>query len=172
MLMCMTTSASPLDRAFTWILDRDGDLYGDEQERLRWYEASTVVLSIVCVTVTWAVAIGVVIGGREAAPALLGVLVALYAPLLLMNGYAHRRHVRTIPDRWSSKRIFLMVLMLAPYFVAVIGLLLAFDASGSTVTGAMVGGALGLVISFVAMLVRYRRERARELDELDEADDE
>ena len=31
-------ATSVLDRVVRWNLDFDGDIYGDERERLRWYE--------------------------------------------------------------------------------------------------------------------------------------
>ncbi len=167
MLMLMTTNASVLDRTFEWLLDREGDLYGDEQERLRWYEASSAVLGIQTILVTWAVAVAVFIKGREAAETSIAVLIALYAPLVLLNRYVEKRHVRTLPDHWSSKRIFLVIMTLLPYGVAIAGILRALSVSDATLYGFVTGLVVGLLVGIVVLVRRYRLERAREVDEAD-----
>ena len=46
-----------LDRVVRWNLDVDGDLYGDERERYRWYEGIATAASLQWLIIPWAAAI-------------------------------------------------------------------------------------------------------------------
>ena len=43
-----------LDRVVRWSLDSDGDFYGDERERLRWYEGIATAASLQWLAIPWA----------------------------------------------------------------------------------------------------------------------
>ncbi|GAA0275250.1 hypothetical protein [Cryptosporangium japonicum] len=163
----MEQMTSAVERLYGWILDRDGDLYGDEQERLRWYEAGSATTTLQTIAVTWVVAIAALVGGRPAAPALTAVLIALYVPMLLTVAYIQRRRVRTLPRRWGRRRVVLTLLTVLPYTVAAVALLRAFRLSSDANLGAAVGAALGILLAVVVLVARYRKERSRETDTAD-----
>ncbi len=161
----MNTTTGPLDRFADWILDRDGDLYGDEQERLRWYEAITIAANAQWALVPWAVAIGVLVGGRPAVPAVMIVMGVFYLPILLANSYVYRHRVRTQPERWSRKRWILAVASGFPYLGIALALAVVYHASSSTLLGGLVGGAVGAGAAVLGLRARRRKQQAFELDE-------
>ncbi|GAA2621869.1 hypothetical protein [Paractinoplanes durhamensis] len=61
----MTTNV--LDRVVRWNLDLDGDLYGDERERLRWYEGIATAASLQSILIPWSAAVMVWPLGKPAA---------------------------------------------------------------------------------------------------------
>jgi hypothetical protein len=155
----MTTTV--LDRFVRWNLDLDGDLYGDERERLRWYEGTAVSATVQMIALPWAAAILIWPLGRPAVLPLTVLLALLVLAMSLTTLYVHSRRVDTVPRRWSGKRMLLSTLSGLPIVVFVIGVLRAVDPDSSTwqgaVVGAVVGGAIGLV--GVALQVRNRRRR-------------
>ncbi|MET0424989.1 MAG: hypothetical protein ABW046_13985, partial [Actinoplanes sp.] len=72
-----------LDRVVHWNLDLDGDLYGDERERYRWYEGIATAASLQWMLIPWAAAIMVWPLGRPAVLPLAVVLAVLWLPMLL-----------------------------------------------------------------------------------------
>ncbi|WP_433296648.1 hypothetical protein ACQP2F_38920 [Actinoplanes sp. CA-030573] len=156
----MTTSV--LDRVVRWNLDLDGDLYGDERERYRWYEGIATAASLQWVLVPWAAAIMVWPLGRPAVVPLAVVLAVLLGPMVLCTVYVQRRRVDTTPRSWHAKRVLLTVLGTAPFVVFLIGALYAYEPEGDAWKGAMVGGVLGGVGGAVAKTVEGRRRRRRE----------
>ncbi len=155
----MTTTV--LDRFVRWNLDLDGDLYGDERERLRWYEGTAVANSVQAIALPWAAAILIWPLGRPAVVPL-GVLLSL---LVLANWltpvYVSRRRVETMPRHWSAKRTLIATLTGLPVVVFAIGAMRAWQPDSSMwqggVVGAVIGGAVGLV--WAALQVRNRRRR-------------
>ncbi|XVV11380.1 hypothetical protein ACQP2X_42155 [Actinoplanes sp. CA-131856] len=151
-----------LDRVVHWNLDLDGDLYGDERERLRWYEGIATAASLQWLTIPWAAAIMVWPLGKPAVLPLAIVLVLLYVPMMLSTLYVRHRRVDTTPRSWSGKRIFLTVVSGSPAALFLIGALYAYDPEGATWRGAAFGGAFGAVAGLVAQVVETRRRRRRE----------
>ncbi len=91
--------AGRFDRLVAWILDPDGVMYGDERERLRYYESSTVVASLHAVLVPWALVACALLGGRAVAGVVLAIALVFVLPLLVGSAYVQRRRVRTTPTR-------------------------------------------------------------------------
>jgi hypothetical protein len=151
-----------LDRIVRWNLDLDGDLYGDERERYRWYEGIATAASIQWLLIPWAAAIMVWPLGKPSVLPLAVVLLALWGPIMLCTAYVHRRRVETTPRSWSAKRILLAVLGGAPFVVFLIGALYVHDPEGSAWRGAVLGGVLGAIAGAVAKTVDSRRRRRRE----------
>jgi hypothetical protein len=155
----MTTTV--LDRFVRWNLDLDGDLYGDERERLRWYEGAALSYAVQAVVLPWAAAILVWLLGRPAVLPLTVLLVLLILSMSLTPVYVRSRRVDTVPRHWSAKRIFLHALTGLPIVVFAIGVMRAVDPDPSTwhggVVGAFIGGAIGVVGA--ALQVRNRRRR-------------
>jgi len=158
----MTTTV--LDRFFRWNLDFDGDLYGDERERLRWYEGMAVSNSLQSMALPWAAAILIWPLGRPAIVPLGALLVLLVLANWLTTVYVSRRRVETVPRHWSPKRILFSTLTGLPIVVFGIGALRAWQPDSSAwqggIVGATVGGAVGLVWSALQVRNRRRREAA------------
>lgn len=158
----MTTGRDP--RWVEWLLDRDGDIYGDERERIRWYEAIAVASSLQTFGVPWALAVTVwITDSRAVAGALLAVALTFYLPLMWTASYVQRRGVRVYGKAMTAKRIVTTALFVVPYGLFFLGILDAFAGLGSSAaTGAWIGGAVGLVVALVTARVHKRRAALRE----------
>lgn len=160
-------NAALVNRTFDWVLDQHGDLYGDEQERLRWYEATTAVANVQWILLPWIGAVCLFLGGRAVAPTVIALTVAIYLPMWLAVIYVRSWRVRTVPDRWTGKRITLFVLGVVPYILIVMGTVLAYGSDRAPVIGAAVGGTIGLAAGIAGLQHRHKRERADQLDPID-----
>ncbi|MEU4241444.1 hypothetical protein [Actinoplanes sp. NPDC026619] len=162
----MTTNL--FDRVVQWHLDFDGDLYGDERERLRWYEGIATASSLQSMLIPWAAAIMVWPLGKPAVLPLAVVLVLQWVTMLVGTVYVTRRKVDTTPRSWTAKRLTVTVLMAGPFLVFMVGALYVFDPAGDTWRGAAVGGVLGGALSIVAMVLKIRRRDRLEVLAVDE----
>jgi len=156
----MTTSV--LDRVVRWNLDLDGDLYGDERERYRWYEGIATAAQMQWLLIPWAAAIMIWPLGRPAILPLSVVLVALVVPMAFSTLYVRSRRVDTTPRSWRPKRLLLTVLGAAPLVVFLVGALHAHDPAGDTWRGAAFGGVFGALLSVLISARETRRRRRRE----------
>jgi hypothetical protein len=154
---CMTTSV--LDRVVRWNLDLDGDIYGDERERLRWYEGIATAASLQWTAVPVAAAALVWVLGRPAVLPLTVVLLVLVVPMMLCSAYVRGRRVDTVVRRWNRKRMILWLAFTVPMVAFVFGALRAFGADSPTWWGAVAGLAFGGGISGLGPFVRSRRQR-------------
>jgi heme/copper-type cytochrome/quinol oxidase subunit 2 len=157
-----------LDRVVHWNLDLDGDLYGDERERYRWYEGIATAASLQWMLIPWAAAIMVWPMGEPVVLPLAIVLVVLWVPMLLSTRYVQSRRVDTTPRSWTAKRIILTVATATPYVLFVIGAQYAYDPEGSTWVGTAVGGVVGACAGVAALTVEARRRSRREALAVDE----
>src|SRR5688500_14395530 len=98
-----------LDRVVRWNLDLDGDgtIYGDERERLRWYEGIATAASLQWLAIPWAAAVLVWVLGRPSVLPLAVVLAALIVPMAVCTAYVRRRRVDTEVHSWNRKRVLL-----------------------------------------------------------------
>ena len=148
---------SRLQRFTRWLLDTDGELYGDERERLRWYEGIAMTAGVQWVVVPLAAAVGVWLAPGAVWP-LVAVVAVLYLSMMLTSAYVAGRGVPLYPLRWSGKRVGLAVVTLAPYLVFVVG---AFRALGRVDAPTLTGMVVGLACAVVAFRVgTHRRRRA------------
>ena len=76
-------TTSLVERFFRWNLDLDGDFYGDERERYRWYEGTAIAASVQGMAVPWSAAVMVWSLGRPAVLPLAVVLVLIWASQLI-----------------------------------------------------------------------------------------
>jgi hypothetical protein len=164
----MTTTAAPrgrttvIDRIAHWALDPDGDLYGDECERLRWYEGTAIAASLQSLAVPWSAAVLVWIYGRDAVVPLAIVLAALFLPLVASTAYVQRRRIDTAPPSWSRKRITFTVLHQLPFLLFAVGAMYAMIGESATLRGALVGILAGSAAGVVMLRVKTIRRRRRE----------
>lgn len=165
--MTTTTAAGGgnilLDRIVRWTLDPDGDLYGDERERLRWYEGIAVAAGLQWLAIPWAAAALVWVIGRSAVLPLAVMVATLYLPILVCAGYVRRRRVETRVHHWTPKRVLLAALSGLPYLLFFLGCLRALQPPGSSATrgaaiGMLVGGIVGIL--FARLAARRRRRSA------------
>jgi hypothetical protein len=152
-----------LDRVVHWNLDFDGEIYGDERERLRWYEGIATAAALQWLAIPWAAAVLVWPLGRPSVLPLSVLLVVLVIPMLMCSAYVHGRRVDTDVRPWSAKRVLLTVAGGLPFVVFMFGALYAVGGAGSSVLrGAMYGAAFGAVGGVVATVVSTRRKRRLE----------
>jgi hypothetical protein len=162
----MTTNV--LDRVVRWNLDLDGDLYGDERERLRWYEGIATASSLQSMVIPWAAAIMVWPLGKPSVLPLAVVLALQWLALMVGTLYVMRRKVDTTPRRWTRKRLVVTLLAAAPFVVFLVGALHAYDPEGETWIGASVGGVIGAALGVGATILKIRRRDRAEALAVDE----
>lgn len=172
----MTTSpspperATPVDRLTNYLLDVDGTIYGDERERIRWYEGISLAASFQWLAVPWGMAVLVWFADRDTVPFLVAILVLFYLPTLIALAHVWRKGVRLVPDRAGAKYWMFGALGGLPYVVFTLGAIAAYDgpaADGSwwgALVGGVVGGTLGLIALFAVERWRRRREDAAVAD--------
>lgn len=156
--------AGPVDRLVDYVLDVDGDIYGDERERIRWYEGISLAATFQWLAVPSTMAVLVWFADRSTVPFLVAVLVVFLLPILVIQGYVWRKGVRLRPARTGVKYWLIGVLGSVPYLVFTLGALAAYDVGPigdgnwwRALVGTVVGGLLGLLT--VSRLERYRRRR-------------
>jgi hypothetical protein len=156
-----------LDRFVHWILDSDGTIYGDERERIRWYEAIAVASSVQWLVVPWALAIMAWMANRQVAPYLTAVAVIFYAPMLIATVLAERSRINTMQVRLNRKAVLIAVFTGLPFLLMLAGLVRAFDEGfdPSGLKGAAVGGPIGMIVAWLfARTVQKRRAAKEALD--------
>ncbi|WP_328461217.1 hypothetical protein OHA21_31930 [Actinoplanes sp. NBC_00393] len=165
----MTTTM--LDRVVRWNLDLDGDIYGDEHERFRWYEGLAVASSLQILLLPWVAAVLVWTLGRPAVLPLGVMLVAFQLPFLISTAYLSRRGIRPRTQIRTRKQFGLSVLSGLPLLLFVFGAVFAFRGpEGNGLTGAVIGGAIGglVAVGFVTWETRRRRGKEAEIVEDEE----
>jgi hypothetical protein len=153
-------ATSVLDRVVRWNLDFDGDIYGDERERLRWYEGIATAASLQWIAIPWACALLVLGYGRPVVAPLVVILVVLVVPMAMCTAYVRHRRVDAAVRRWTGKRIVLSTAFTVPLLLFLFASLWAYGKAGSSVWWGAAGGALfGAGLSAVTPFVRSRRLR-------------
>jgi hypothetical protein len=169
----MTTSTASqrftwFDRMVDWVLDRDGDIYGDERARIRWYEGIAASASIQWFLVMWALAIAAWSAPASAAPYLWAIAAAFFFPLYISIFYLSRRGVDYDPPQKSRKARIIQLVTFLPMAGFMLGMTVGRDLrQGESwsdlspgIQGGVVGGFVGLGIGvIVRRVLRARRER-------------
>ena len=156
----MNVMTSMVDRVVRWNIDIDdsGRIYGDERERLRWYEGIVAAAQMQWLALPWAAAILVWWLGRPAVLPLSVMLVALLIPAIMCVAYVRRRQVDTELQAWTRKRVVLTVLSLVPLSGFIVGAMYAYSSAHPSIWVHALGGAVfGLVVSVAAAAGRRRR---------------
>jgi hypothetical protein len=176
-----TPSATSLvDRSAAWLLDHDGEIYGDERERLAYYEGTSVASSIQLLLLPWVLAGFAWLGPTSAHPALIAVAAVFYLPFVVMVLYVHRRHVDVNRSMYRSRKtvivsIAMMIPMLAFVLAITIGADLRSDAAGDDIadriSAGLVGGVVGGIAGGLGAWAFGRRWKRRRQAALDAAED-
>lgn len=150
----MTTTTGPIGRLTHQILDLD---YGDEQERLRYYEtyAIAIHLQLIALPAVGAVVIGA--AGRSATGPVLVMLGVAFATVLPGLIHLGRHNVRTESIAMSVRNRGYMIayaLSCLTLIVAVVGRGTGFDLD----SGFGIGAAVGLGLGFAAVALASRRQ--------------
>jgi len=137
------------------ILDLD---YGDEQERLRYYEAYAVIIHLQLILLPLAAAIAIFAFGSSATAPVLILLSAGFAPIFVGKAYLKRRNVRLELIATSARnRLFT-----GAYFVVCSALIVALAGRGGSESNtALAAGAVagaGLAVAVVAFRSRQQRD--------------
>jgi len=162
-----TARPSLLDRLTDWVLDHDGTIYGDERERLRWYEGIAVAATLQWIAIPAALAVLTWVGGRPVAPYLVAVFVVFYLPLLVVSAYVARQRVPTVPHRPSRKWVGVAFVAALPYLAFGVALVRSYGVAEdrTALLGGLVGAVAGGGLAVLALLAQRRRERLREDDD-------
>ncbi len=149
-----TTEPVSSRRFVNWILDTKGtSLYGDEQERLRWYEGISAAASIQWLVVPWVIALGIWIGGRPVVSYLIAVAIVFVVPQYFAIFYAMKNRVR-LPNSKSPGYLVISMIsglsIVAIVFASIHAYDNGFDPDG--LKGAAVGGPIGGLLA--ALLIR------------------
>jgi hypothetical protein len=151
-----------LDRVVAWNLDLNGDLYGDERERLRWYEGIATAASMQWMGIPWAAAIMVWLLGKPSVLPLFLVLLVLFVPMGCCTAYVRGRRVDTEVHAWSRKRVVLSALFIVPVTGFIVGALYAYGGRDSSVwRNAALGGLFGCALAVVSAAGNRRRARRK-----------
>jgi len=159
-----TVSRTHFDRFVDYMLDVDGDMYGqDERERTRWYEGIALAASVQWVLVPWLMAILVWTVSADTARVLGWVGLTFLMPMSLATIYVERRRVDTAVRRWTAKRIVWSAVSTVPIFVFLVGFARAVDSG--LAWAMLLGGVLGGIAGVLASTVRRRKRFAADDDE-------
>lgn len=153
--MAITTGL--LGRLTHQILDLD---YGDEQERLRYYEtyAIAVHLQLIAIPAVGAVVIGV--AGRSAIGPVLVMLGVAFAAILPGLIHLGRHNVRAESIAMSARNRGYMAAYALSCSTLIVAVVVRGSGSGSGFGGGFrIGSTVGLGLGFVALALATRRQR-------------
>lgn len=142
---------SALERALRWVGDLDHPFYNDERQRYVWYEASAIGFQLMFLANYAAAGLMLWIGGAEALPYGLAILIVTIVVASTVLGYASRRRADYAPELSDVLRTRGVLVVVINLF-AVSGLVRAdLDSSGEGFTGNLADGAIaGMVIGAAA----------------------
>ena len=103
------------ERALRWIGDLDHPFYNDERQRFVWYEASAIAFQLFVLSTSALVGAMLWIGGSEAFPYAIAVLVLHWTIALVAFNYAKRNYAEYQPQRsdLTSRRGWLVLALSA-----------------------------------------------------------
>lgn len=150
----MTTEPTQVGRFTRRILDLD---YGDEQERLRYYETYAVALHLQLLALPAAGAAVIAVVGDSAIAPVLIMLAAAFLPVMFGLSHLSRHHVRTDAIAMSERNRGFMIAYAISYLC-----LVAAIAAHSNLSGLGPGLAIGVVIGVAALAAQFLRRRRAE----------
>jgi hypothetical protein len=151
------SSGNVIERVYDAILDRDGTaIYGDERDRLHWYEAIAVAASIQWTLFPWALAILAIIDADRFGPALWALFAVYFVPVAASNVYVSRRKVS--PVRFDNPKAIVSALqVIVPTIVFTLAMAWPSGGVDSAFVGGLIGGTVGLAGAIIWGIVRMRR---------------
>ena len=167
-----TSGSTRIDRYFSWTLDLEGDIYGDERERLRWYEGIAISASAQWILIPWVLAVMAWICSPETVPYLWVFWIVTSIPQYLALFYVSRKRVDVSRITWNRKRIIVTLLTVVPLFVFLAGMTAGLDlrASGEIPREALLGGAVGALCGGAAAGIAVRSMKRRQARRLMDAE--
>jgi hypothetical protein len=150
-------NSTRLDRFFAQVLDLDSTaIYGDERDRLRWYESIAVVASVQLIVVPWALLGFAIVDATRYEPVLWGVFLVFTIPWVLATTYVERHRVSPVDYR-SRKAVLTMLATFLPSIAFIVVMVVATnDAWSGPLIGGLIGGSVGVVGAVAWGLLRYR----------------
>ncbi len=102
-------------RFVDWSLDHGGQIFGDERERLVWYEAILAMATFQMVGLPWAFFICSLLCPIGALPYLIGLHYAVFLPMLASYVHAATKRVDFSKINWlTGKVVFANIIVLVP----------------------------------------------------------
>jgi hypothetical protein len=165
-----------LVKLFDWLLDRDGEIYGDERSRFAWYEAIAGTASLQWIAIPWSLAILVWITPTAAIWSLSVVMGVFFVTTMLCLPYLRAKTVDYLKPPASGKARLIQVLSGLPMVVFALGATLGADVRNNVdsdlIRNGLLGGIAGGTLAGLAVLLFVRRQRTRfELPDEEEAND-
>lgn len=154
-----------VERLVEATLDRDGRIYGDERERLRWYEGIAGAASVQWILVPWVLAVMAWVCDRSTAPYLWILYGVFVAPTVIVPMYARRRAVVVDRSALRTRKVRLLQAQnVVQFFVFIGGLTVGLDLRTDgevpvrAVVGGLIGGVVGGALATVVAIVARRRQ--------------
>lgn len=155
-----TLHRRPAEQAVDWLIQRDSSSWGDEAERLRYYEAHSASLLLVLMVQPLVAAVAIFVGGRAVVPTALALWLT---PMLLVwvgVRYLEAKKVRVwqlaVADRRST------ALRMLPNVAPLVAIVWANrNGDAAEALGLAAGALVGGLVAWMAV-----RQTARRRDEL------
>ena len=160
----MTTShASLSERAIRKIIDSDGNSYGDERERLRYYEAHSAILVVQTYLLPVLLGVLILVFGRPALwPLLIVAAITMNLPGLATT-YLKRSGVQIYKLAARSWKRIAWSIPGSFFLLGSALYVLTKEPNRAThfSMGVVVGGLVGLLVTFLAIVVGLRKEQSK-----------
>jgi hypothetical protein len=162
MMLYMNTNQTPsrLDRFVDLLLDKKHPFWKDERQRAVYNEAAAAALMLQTFLVVFVGSIGLLIVGKPVLGLVTAMVLCGTVGQYLMMAVLNRRHVELFPSGWqkqtsAGRRAFALAIWLL--YVLSAAWVFASDAESDSSKGALVGGAIGIVVLLGVILARKRK---------------
>lgn len=140
------------------VLDLD---YGDEQERLRYYETYAVAVHLQLIGLPAVGAAVIAVAGRSATGPVLVMLATAFVAILFGLSHLRRHGVRAEVIAMSERNRGYLIAYAISY-LALVGVIAVRGSRSGFEGGLAIGAASGLVIGLAALGAQARRQRSAE----------
>ncbi|MEI6403977.1 MAG: hypothetical protein WCP59_17520 [Actinomycetota bacterium] len=127
--------------------------YGDEQERLRYYETYAVAVHLQLIGLPVAGAAIIAVAGRSATGPVLIMLAAAFVAILIGLAHLKRHHVRAESIAMSKRNRGYLIVCACSWLALVSAIAVRGSSKSGFQSGMAKGAVVGLVIALVAMAV-------------------
>jgi hypothetical protein len=156
-------------KLFDWLLDRDGQIYGDERSRYAWYEAIAGTASVQWIVLPWTLALLVWVVPTAAIWPLAVVMAVFLLTTMLCFPYLQAKNVDYMklgdyvkPQATRKARVTQLVSTLSMVVFGVgatFGADLRNNTDPSVIRNGLLGGVVGGCVAGLAVFVLFRRKR-------------